>query len=92
MRAHSASLSLLHQPTESEHWREGQSERKTLPYFSVPDRHEVSVWCESREGPKAGGAVAVLWGSMEAGLNTYIDSGVVFKACYTRLLPGLTQL
>lgn len=59
----------------------------------MPDRHEVSVWCESREGPKAGGVVVVvLWGSMEAGLNTYIDSGVVFKACYTRLLRGLTQL
>lgn len=51
VRAHSASaLSLLHQPTEGEHWREGQWERKTLPYFSVPDRHEVSVWCEREEG------------------------------------------
>lgn len=39
-------------------------ERKTLPYFSVPDRHEVSVWRERerrREGPEAGEEV-VLWG------------------------------
>lgn len=37
--------------------------RKTLPYFSVPDRHEVSVWRERgrKEGPEAGEEV-VLWG------------------------------
>lgn len=49
VRAHSASaLTLLHQPAEGEQWGEG--ERKTLSYFSVPERHEVSVWCEREEG------------------------------------------
>ncbi len=49
VRAHGASaLTLLHQPTEGKHGREG--ERKTLPYFSAPKRHEVSVWSEREEG------------------------------------------
>lgn len=53
-------------------------ERKTLPYFSVPDRHEVSVWRERerKEGPEAGEEV-VLRGSMQAEVITSAHSGVV---------------
>lgn len=64
--------------------------RKTLPYFSVPDRHEVSVWREREreEGGsrsrRGGGFVGVL----QAEVITSAHSGVVWKACYTRLLPG----
>lgn len=75
MRAHSASaLTLLHQPTEGKHGREG--ERKTLPYFPAPEWHEVSKWSERerRERLKVGGEVE---GSIQAGVITYIDSGAV---------------
>lgn len=37
----------------------GEEERKTLPYFSLPERHEVSVWCE-REVEK--GSESGRWG------------------------------
>lgn len=64
VRAHSASAqTLLHQPTEGEQWREGEEkgERKKgreekrergkpCPTLTVPERHEVNVWCGNEEG------------------------------------------
>lgn len=76
VRAHCASaLTLLHQATEGEQWREGEEEgeRKTLLYFSVPERHEVSVWCEREVGGSESGRRGVV-GLMQAGVITYIDS------------------
>lgn len=99
MRAHSAlALTLLHQPTEGEQWKEGkgEGERKTLPYFSVPERHGVSVWCERQEGGREEGwgkrRVVMVGCSMQAGVITYMDSGAVLKACYIRQFPGSAQL
>lgn len=66
VRAHSASaLSLLHQPTEGELWREGLCEREknsALLFCARPARSERVAWeRERREGPEAEEEV-VLWG------------------------------
>lgn len=81
VRAHSASaLTLLHQPTEGEQRRERgrEGERKTLAHFLVPERHEVSVWCERDEGGSESGGridesrsyhIHRFWGSFESLLH-----------------------
>lgn len=74
----------------SAHWgralERGRQENPAL-LFSARTARSEHVVCKRGGRVRGGGG-----GSMQAGLITYIDSGAVLKACYTRLFPGLAQL
>lgn len=84
VRVHSASaLTLLHQPSEGEHWRDGQGEQgrdrgKPCPTFQCQDSTKWVCGVSGRgEGLKVGGEVRLMvdgrsyrfWGSSESLLH-----------------------
>lgn len=86
VRAYCASsLTLLHQPTEATGEGETQGERKTLSYFSMPERHEASVWREEEGGSTSGrrGGVGGAWSEQ---VIRYIVSGAAFESLLHKTL------